>query len=344
VLQSASAGRTAPMELRGTRGSGHGLPINRDDDDEDGELVSDGIVTWRRKLPDLSEFGRASSTVDHHHHHHHQRHVTKQVPDARKMSTPAAADWSTHAPVAGRRDRREAFAQQKSFSYEAGCVGRRLPPTPDELAAAARARRDGSARGGGVTSTLAAYPVDRRRRMLMEAKKSYSLDDQIAPSHVAASEVATSMYRATQPYDPPPPRDAARLQVGRDTGRPAGREPAVSGERSPSGSGAHRKLLMLHSMRAMQHDNYETTTTTSDPAPPPPQSDIHATRTGTFADNKISAAATATAVHIVPSSKSATEPPPRVPPRTSRVDRLPIARIWSRLKFDRRAVTASGKK
>jgi len=339
------------VESRIPRSSGHVAPATRDDvDDDDGELVSDGIVTWRRKLPDLGEFGRAPSTVDHHHHHHHhhQRHASKQVADSRKMSIPATATSSS----AGRRDRRDAFAQQKSFSYEAGCVGRRLPLTPDELAAAARARRDGGVRGGGGASTTAAFPVNRRRRMLMEAgKKSYSLDDQIAPSHVAASEVTTPMY-AAQPYEPPAqPRDAGRLQIGRDTGRSAGREPGVSGERSPSGSGGHRKLLMLHTMRALQHDNYEISSTSREQAPPPPappsQPDTHVVRMDKVVAVATTAAAlTSTQIHVVPTKPTliVADPPPRVPPPTSRVDRLPIARIWSRLKFDRRAVTASGKK
>jgi len=336
-----SSSRTALVDSRNTRGSGHGPAVSRDDNDsDDGDLVSDGIVTWRRKLPDLSELGRPPSTVDH--HQHHQRHASKHLADTRKMSIPTAADWSTGPSAPGRRDRRDAFAQQKSFSYEAGCVGRRLPATPDELA---RARRDGGARGGGGTAatSTAAYPVDRRRRMLMEAKKSYSLDDQIAPSHVAASEVAARMY-ATQPYDPPPPRDAGRLQISRDTDRSAAREPVMTAARSPSGSGAHRKLLMLHTMRALQQDNYDTTTSESATSQP----DTHAART---ADHKVAPATTpavqsSTAVHSTPSKPAPTDvnPPPRVPPRTSRVDRLPIARIWSRLKFDRRAVTASAKK
>jgi len=172
----------------------------------------------------------------------------------------------------------------------------------------------------------------------MEAKKSYSLDDQIAPSHVSASEMAAHVY-STQPSDPVASRDGGRLQVGRDTVRSAAREP-VSSERSPSGSG-HRKLLMLHTMRALQQDNYETTTSSEQA---PPQSDTHAARTGVSGDR--TAVATTTAVHIMPSKTAVTvaDPPPRVPPRTSRVDRLPIARIWSRLKFDRRAVTASSRK
>ena len=41
-------------------GDGHG----RGGADDDGDLVSDGIVTWRRKLPDLGELGRTTSTVD----------------------------------------------------------------------------------------------------------------------------------------------------------------------------------------------------------------------------------------------------------------------------------------
>jgi len=157
-----SSSRTALVDSRNTRGSGHGPAVSRDDNDsDDGDLVSDGIVTWRRKLPDLSELGRPPSTVDH--HQHHQRHASKHLADTRKMSIPTAADWSTGPSAPGRRDRRDAFAQQKSFSYEAGCVGRRLPATPDELA---RARRDGGARGGGGTAatSTAAYPVDRRRR------------------------------------------------------------------------------------------------------------------------------------------------------------------------------------
>ena len=315
----------------------------------EGDLVSDGVVTWRRKLPDLSEFGRTTSTVDHHHHHHHQRHAGKHLTvDSRKMSIPAVvgADGSTGV-AASRRDRRDAFAQQKSFSYEAAFIGRRLPPTPDELAAAARARRSGTVRGSGATTaaTSTSHPVDRRRRMLMEAKKSYSLDDQIAPSHVAAYE--GHMYGGTsQQYDTP--RDAAsRLQISRDTGRSAAREQpaAMGGERSPSSSG-HRKLLMLHTMRALQHDNFDTTTTTTTTSER--ASDTHSARTGGGASADITPTATTSAVQTSMSihAKPATvhEPPPRVPPRTSRVDRLPIARIWSRLKFDRRAVTASGKK
>jgi len=338
------------VESRSVRGSGHGLPVSRDDDDGEGELVSDGVVTWRRKLPDLGELGRASSTTDHHHQQHHQRHASKHLADTRKMSIPAGADSSTSAVASGRRDRRDAFAQQKSFSYEAAFIGRRLPPTPDELAAAGRARRSGNSRGSGGGT---AYPVDRRRRMLMEAKKSYSLDDQIAPSHVAASEVAARGY-GTQPADPPAPRDAGRLQISRDTGRSTAREPAVSGERSPSGSsGGHRKLLMLHTMRALQQDNFETattttTTTTMTSERPSLQPDTHGARTGASGDTSAVAAAahTSTPVHSMLPKPAATfaDPPPRVPPPTSRVDRLPIARIWSRLKFDRRAVAASGKK
>jgi len=238
MVRPSSARGAVPVESRSTRTDRHGqpAPVNRDDDD--GDLVSDGIVTWRRKLPDLNEFGRTASTVDHHQHHHHYRHGGGRhaVADSRKMSTPAAAaDWASTRPAAsGRRDRRDAFAQQKSFSYEAAaCVGRRLPPTPNELAAAARLRHGGGGggdlHGGGGTAAVSAtaHPVDRRRRMLMEAKKSYSLDDQIAPSHLAASEVRA--------YDPSPPRDSTRLQVDRDTVRSATREPAVSGERSPSG-------------------------------------------------------------------------------------------------------------
>ena len=341
AIHSVSSSRAAAVESRNTRSSGHGLTVNRDDVDNEGDLVSDGIVTWRRKLPDLSELGRTSSTADHHHHyhHHHQLHASKHFADTRKMSTPAAADWSTHTAAVGRRDRRDAFAQQKSFSYEAGCVGRQLPPNPDELSAAARARHDGSARSSGRTAATG-YAVDRRRRLLMEAKKSYSLDDQIAPSHVAASEVTAHVY-GTQPYDPPPPRDAGRLQINRETVRSAAREPAMSGERSPSGSGgAHRKLMMLHTMRAMQQDNYEMTSEQEQLQP-----DTHTARSGASAV-KVVASTTSTAIHLVPSKPAVTvpDPPPRVPPPTSRVDRLPIARIWSRLKFDRRVITASGKK
>jgi len=290
-------------------------------------------------LPDLGELGRTSSTVDyqhhhHHHHHHHHRHVVgKHAADTRKMSIP---DRSTLGVPSGRRDRRDAFAQQKSFSCEAACTGRRLPPTPGDLAAAARSRRGGGdPRAGGGTS---AYPVDRRRRLLMESKKSYSLDDQIAASHIHG------------PADPSPPRDAGRPPVGRDAARFGGREPAVSGERSPSGA-QHRKLLMLHTMRALQHDHYETTDTVSDhppPPPPPPQRppDIHATAdstaTAAAAATMKAAALTSMVVRTVPPKIA--DPPPRVPPPTRRVDRLPIARIWSRLKFDRRTITASGKK
>jgi len=345
AIQSASSSRTVAAESRNTRNSGHGPPVSRDDNGE-GDLVSDGVVTWRRKLPDLGDIGRASSTMDHHHHHHHQRHVTKHLAaDSRKMSIPAAAgDWSTTAATSARRDRRDAFAQQKSFSYEAACIGRRLPPTPDELAAAARARRAGTARSGGTAaaaSTTAAHPVDRRRRMLMESKKSYSLDDQIAPSHVAASDVAGHVY-GTESHEPPAPRDAGRLQISRDTGRSAAREPSVSGERSPSGG--HRKLLMLHTMRALQQDNFESTSsTTSDRQPPDPHS---ASADSTTATAAAAAVQTSTVVHSLLPKPTApiADPPPRVPPPTSRVDRLPIARIWSRLKFDRRAVAASGKK
>jgi len=93
--------------------------------------------------------------------------------------------------------------------------------------------------------------------MLMEAKKSYSLDDQIAASHLLAP-------------DPSPPRDAGRSPPGRDAVRGGGRETAMSGERSPSGS-HHRKLLMLHTMRALQHDHYETADTATDTTPPPLQ-------------------------------------------------------------------------
>jgi len=242
----------------------------------------------------------------------------------RKMSVAAAGDWSATA----RRDRRDAFAQQKSFSYEAAAsVGRRLPPTPAELA---RARRGGDGR--------AAAPVDRRRRMLMEAKKSYSLDDQIAAGHL---------------LDPSPPRtDAAgaRPHAGRDAGRcGGGRESSVSGERSPSGGAHHRKLLMLHTMRALQHDNYDAPSEQT-PPPPPPAPETHApapvpadpTSAAAAAAAVKAAALTSMVVHAVPPKVA--EPPPRVPPPTRRVDRLPIARIWSRLRFDRRAVAASGKK
>ena len=129
-IQSSSWSRTAAVDSRNTRNIGHGLPVSRDDDDDEGDLVSDGVVTWRRKLPDLSELGRAPSTVDYH-HYHQQRHMNKHLSDTRKMSTPAVADLSNVA-ASGRRDRRDAFAQQKSFSYEAAFVGRQLPPTPDE--------------------------------------------------------------------------------------------------------------------------------------------------------------------------------------------------------------------
>lgn len=327
TVQTASSGGRSAAQV-----GGHGLSTNRDDDDDEGDIVSDGIVTWRRKLPDLSELGRSTTTVlDQRQHHHHRTHDKHVGVDARKLSIPAPApDWSRHS----RRDRRDAFAQQKSFSCEATCAGRLLPPTPDDLAAAARVRRGGAdPRGGGH-----AYPVDRRRRMLMEAKKSYSLDDQIAPSHLAASDVAPPHHHYQHP-SAAAAHDAAaaaagRLQIGgRDTGRPAAREQTVSGERSPSGSAAHRKLLMLHTMRALQHDNYDTTET------PTGGGDTHAAApgAGSSADTSTGAAAAA-------ASKEAAEPPPRVPPPTSRVDRLPIARLWSRLRFDRRAVTASGKK
>jgi len=153
ALQSASSSRTAQVEPRNPRSDGHR-------DDGGGELVSDGIVTWRRRLPDVSELGRTSPTVDYQHQHAHYRPVSRHLDDARKMSIPAV----------GRRDRRDAFAQQKSFSYEAACVGRRLPPTPNELAAAVRARRD--PRGTGAWTAV--QPVDRRRGMLMQAKKSYA--------------------------------------------------------------------------------------------------------------------------------------------------------------------------
>jgi len=354
---NSSTAAAAAVESRNARNAGlHALPVNRDDDDVEGDLVSDGVVTWRRKLPDLSECGRATSTVDHH-HHHHQRHSGKHlaVADSRKMSIPAAlgADGATGAGQSlSRRDRRDAFAQQKSFSYEAAFIGRRLPPTPDELAAAARARRSGTVRGGsggttGATST--SHPVDRRRRMLMEAKKSYSLDDQIAPSHVAASE--GHMYAgggaAQHPAHYDTPRDAAsRLQISRDTVRSAAREQppssTMSAERSPS-SGGHRKLLMLHTMRALQHDHFDTTTTTTTSER---GSDTHSARTGAASADTATTttAAQTSSMSIQPKPAIVHEPPPRVPPPTSRVDRLPIARIWSRLKFDRRAVTASGKK
>jgi hypothetical protein len=354
-----------------------------DDGDDVGELVSDGIVTWRRKLPDIGLVSRASAAAKHqqHHMHRHYQHQQQQqqayyaasgqtslsgtmilssaavrqqtfAADGRTMSLAVPSHFDYGNDQSSERTlsvRRDAFAQQKSFSCEAATTrtSGRLSASPSPTSRSpVGSVREGS--GGRQSSSHGvsghSHHSDRRRRaMLGSKKKSYSLDDQLAAAQYGI--IAGPQYID----DRRPSSAVVSSDCGGGGGGGGGRrqqQQSYGRESAQASSGYDRssqqqqkKLMMLHTMKAVGHEQYDSTAAAPTAAAADSDvstSDAMGSGCGQDESDKLAAGAEAAQTPAAASKQ-----------RSGGGSRLPIARLWDRLRPDRnrmdsRAVTAGG--
>lgn len=215
---------------------------DKDYADEFGELVSDGVVTWRRKSPEK----RLVRGPDGRNALAGAVHLAK----CHSVAEPGTClTWLTRTSerTTNRADRREMFAQQKSVSCDTGA--------DDVKDTEVLYRRQHQGPGPGHPSvTFAGMTVREKRLAMMESKKSYSVDELVHMQQLLNDGLIQPenlpqdlfIYQETL---------ARRCQQGRDT--TSRQEPVHTTPSRGSCAGQTRqKLLLLHSMKAL-HDQDE---------------------------------------------------------------------------------------
>lgn len=269
---------------------------------DDGELVSDGVVTWRRKSPDVGEML-----------------AVKKSGSSTSPRHPARLKEECEG------DRRDAFANQKSFSYD---VGTGLRSKDENAHRGERMVQSSgpcpfyasSSPSGWSRAFRGIFSARDKRVSMMDSKKSYSLDEYMSlQKYLASREDAvdqsrrlsrqahrTSIDHQHQVEVAPqwsPPND--EIPDSEDYGRGGG------GTRSPATT-PQRKLLLLHSMKAL-HDSEELARAPEDGSSDSPSDSVK--------------------------SRSRKSGPTEVLEREEqrrKTSRLPIARFFGKLKMDRK--------
>lgn len=216
--------------------------------DEFGELVSDGVVTWRRKSPEKrlvrGPDGRnaLAGAV-----HLAKCHSIAEPGTCLSWLTTTAERTTPH-----RVDRREMFAQQKSVSCDTGA-----DDAKDTEVLYLRQHQQAS-RQGHSGSTFAGMSVREKRLAMLESKKSYSVDELVHMQQLLNEGLIQPenlpedlfIYQETL---------ARRCQQDRGTTNPRGRGESVhtTPQRGVSVGQTRQKLLLLHSMKALHdHDDH----------------------------------------------------------------------------------------